>query len=221
MLIETGFCNQVLILAGDTVSKYTNERDRSLKMVLGDAACATLVSVSEKNIKSSFTFFVDGKGTEKLIIPAGALRMPKVPGVTDVLEFDEDGNGRTKEDLYMSGMDVMVFALHEAPKLIKKLMTKMQWTDDDVSIYAVHQANKMIIDRIIKNLNTNESKIPVDMRYTGNTGFVSIPLMLCNLYSGVNPNLDKVVACGFGSGFIAAAGAIDLSETNIIKTIKI
>jgi 3-oxoacyl-[acyl-carrier-protein] synthase III len=56
------------------------------------------------------------------------------------------------------------------------------------------------------------------MENTGNTGFVSIPLMLSNLYAGTNENLKKVIVCGFGAGLAIASTAVDLSGTNILPT---
>lgn len=221
MLIESGYCRNVLLLAGDTMSKFTNQRDRSLKMVLGDAACATLITSCDWTCNTKYSFYVDGSGTNSLLIPAGGCRMPIQKGVTDILEFDEDGNGRTKEDLYMNGMDIMVFAMREVPKIIKDLMTDMAWTNEDVDLFAFHQANKMMVSRIAKTLKVSLDKVPINMLHTGNCGFVSVPLMLCNTYEGINKNFEKVIMCGFGAGLIAAAAAVNLSNTKIIRTIEV
>ncbi|TOM76259.1 3-oxoacyl-ACP synthase, partial [Vibrio parahaemolyticus] len=44
MMIETGSCKNVLLLAGDTLSKCVNPRDRSTAPLFGDAGSATLIS---------------------------------------------------------------------------------------------------------------------------------------------------------------------------------
>ncbi|WP_026653788.1 3-oxoacyl-ACP synthase III family protein [Butyrivibrio proteoclasticus] len=221
MMIECGYCKNVLFLAGDTMSKYTNVHDRSLKMVLGDAASATLISRSDNPTPSMYNFFVDGSGANSIIIPAGGCRMPIKHGVTDVLEYDADGNGRTLENVCMNGMDVMVFAINQAPKLINGLLESTGWSKDDVGLFALHQANKIIVDRIVKVLKIDKDKAPFNIEDTGNCGFVSIPLLLSTYYSGINSDLNKVIACGFGTGLIAAAAALDLSQTNIIKTFSV
>lgn len=221
LLIESGYCKKVLFLAGDTISHYINENDRSLRMVNGDAACATLLEASGEEIRSSYEFFVDGSGLGSLLIPAGGRRCPARPGVTDVLAYDEDGNGRTPEDLYMNGMDIMVFAIRKVPVLVKKLLEQTGWSKDEIDLFAFHQANKLIIDRIAKTLKVPSEKIPICMEHTGNCGFDSIPLMLCTEFPGVHPELHKVIACGFGAGLIAAAGALDLSRTVFLKTAEV
>ena len=221
LLIESGYCSNVLLLAGDTISHYINQHDRSLRMVNGDAACATLIT-KDSSVKSSYySFYVDGSGVDSLLIPAGGRRMPIKPGVTDVLVFDDDGNGRTKENLYMNGMDIMVFATRRVPELVKDILNYTGWDKDNVDLFAFHQANMMIVNRIAKTLKISKEKIPLCMAHTGNCGFDSIPLMLCTLYPGVNTGMKKVIACGFGAGLIAAAGALDLSKTNIIGTFEV
>lgn len=220
MLIETGVCKTVLLLAGITASKLVNPLDRALLMVTGDAACAALVVKSDEDTPAAFSFYVDGGGMKSIYVPAGGSRMPIEKGVTDVLEIDEDGNGHTLENLRMDGMAVMVFAVRAATSLIKNVMQAMNWTPEDVDLFAVHQANKLIVDRIAKGVKANPAKMPVSIQHTGNCGLVSIPLVLCNEFPGVHPELKKVVACGFGSGLIASAGALDISKTKILKTVE-
>lgn len=219
MLIETGVCEKVLLLTGNTSTRLVNPLDRALLMVTGDAACAALVVRSEEDCPAAFSFYVDGGGAESIYVPAGGSRMPIQKGVTDVLEIDGDGNGHTLENLRMDGMAIMVFAVRAATGLIKSVMQTMNWAPDDVDLFAVHQANKLIVDRIAKGVKADPAKMPVSIRHTGNCGLVSIPLVLCNEFPGVHPELKRVVACGFGSGLIAAAGALDISKTRILKTI--
>lgn len=217
MMIETGFCKNVLLCAGDTVSKLVNPMDRALRMVIGDAGSATLIQ-NRGDIRSTFSFYTDGGGYKNLIVPAGGFRKPIKSGVTDILEYDADGNARTQEDLYMNGMEIMVFALHEVKKVIQDNLDKIKWSNDEVDLYALHQANEIMVKRIAKQLKVSPEKVPISMEKTGNTGFVSIPLMLTNLYAGKNESLSKVIACGFGAGLAIACGALDLSDTVILPT---
>lgn len=218
MLVETGCCERVLVMAGNTSSRLVNPLDRALLMVTGDAACAAVVAKSEADNPVAFSFYVDGGSMKSIFVPAGGSRMPIRKGVTDVLEMDEDGNGHTLEDLRMDGMAIMVFAVRTATSLIKNVMKTMNWTADEVNLFAVHQANKLIVDRIAKGIKADSAKMPVSIQHTGNCGLVSVPLVLCNEFPGVHPELKRVVACGFGSGLIAAACALDLSGTRILGT---
>ena len=221
LLIESGYCDNVLLLAGDTLSHFININDRALRMINGDAACATLIKRSESVINSYYNFYVDGSGFESLMIPAGGRRFPSKHGVTDVVEYDKDGNGKTLENIQMKGMDIMVFAVDVVPRLVESTINGINWNKDDVSIYAFHQANKLIIDRIAKKLSIPTEKVPICLEHYGNTGFNSIPLMMCTDFDGKNSNLDKVIACGFGAGLIAASAALNFSNTTFIKTFEV
>lgn len=218
MLIETGACENVLLLVGNTSSRLVNPKDRALFMVTGDAACAALVTKSESDNPTSFSFFVDGGGLRHIYIPAGGSRMPVRKGVTDVVEYDEEGNAHTQENLIMNGLEVMNFAIRNGRNLINKAMSDMQWTPEDVNLFAIHQANEMIVKRIAKGVKADMSRVPVSLKHTGNCGLASIPLTLCNTFEGVHPELKRIVACGFGSGLIAASCATGFESTNFIKT---
>ena len=218
LLIESGCCDNVLLLVGNTSSRLVNPNDRALLMVTGDAAAAALITRSETPFTSTFSFFVDGDKFKSIYVPAGGSRMPIQKGVTDILEFDDDRNGHTLENLVMDGMEVMLFAIREGKNLCSDVMKRMNWSADDVDLFALHQANKMMVTRIAKGLKADMNKVPISVKDTGNCGLVSIPLTLCNTFDGINPQLKKVVVCGYGSGLIASAGAIDLSSTDIAKT---
>jgi len=43
LLVNSGACTKVLLLAGDTTSQMINDEDRALRMVFGDAGTATIV----------------------------------------------------------------------------------------------------------------------------------------------------------------------------------
>lgn len=221
MMIECGYCKNVLLLVGSTMTRYMNEEDRSMQMISGDAGSATLISYTEKTKSMRFNFYSDGSQYLGLSIPAGGIRMPVQKGVTDVLEYDEDGNGRTKENLYMDGMGIMVFSTRVAPRLIRNLVSDSGMTLDDIDVFLLHQANKIIVERIGKMLKVPKEKVPLGLEKTGNTGLTSVPLMMCNQFSGVNKDFAQAIICGFGSGVVAAACNINLSETIFFKTIEV
>lgn len=221
MLIQSGYCKNVLFCAGDTLSRYVHPEDKALRMVLGDAGSATIVSVKEQESKSSFSFYTDGSGADHLIIPAGASRIPRVHGETDLVMTDIDGNSRTKEHLYMNGMEIMEFALHEVKKVVEETIARVGWNKEDIDLFAFHQANELIVKYIAKQMKLDFNKVPISVGRTGNTSSVSIPLMLCNLYEGVQNNLKKVIVCGFGTGLSCTSSAIDLSKAYICPTREI
>lgn len=216
--ISIGACKNVLVLAGDTSSRMVNPNDRSLKMVFGD--CGTVTLVTQGNSEIGFYIQSNGKGSGSLIIPAGGFRLPISPE-TSQLEWDEDKNGRTKNDLYMNGMDIFNFAINAVPKNIKSLLENMDWEKEQVGLYALHQANEFMVSFIRKKMRVDESVVPIDCREYGNTGPATIPLLLSDLCSQNHAyDLSKVIMSGFGIGLSWGSIAADLHETHFYEPIN-
>ena len=215
--IACGACHNVLVLSGDTNSKMINNNDRSLKMVMGDAGTATLVSKGDTSI--GFLIHSDGSGAEKLIIPAGGFRTPK-SSATSELQWDEDNNGRTQEDMFMDGMAIFMFAITKVPQNINSIIEQMCWNKEDVGLYALHQANKFMVDYIGKKLKVAEALVPVNATKYGNTGPATIPLLLSDVCSRELFDLRKTIMSGFGVGLSWGSAACDLSQTHFYEPIN-
>lgn len=216
--INSGMCNSVLVLAGDTTSRLINPNDRSLRMVFGDCGTATLVKKGDYSI--GFHIQSDGRGSDRLIVPAGGFRTPKSPE-TSVLEYDDDNNGRTKNDLYMDGMAIFEFALTKVHKNIFSLIDSMQWTNDQVGMYALHQANAFMVNCIRKKLKAKADIVPINVCEYGNTGPATIPLLLSDLCSSNHHfDLSHVVMAGFGVGLSWGSVATDLTKTHFYEPIN-
>ena len=75
-LIESGMARNVLLLTGETYSKVINPTDKSVRTLFSDGGAATLISgiEGEEDYIGPFIFGTDGRGAEKLIVPAGGSR---------------------------------------------------------------------------------------------------------------------------------------------------
>lgn len=216
--ISVGACKNVLILSGDTTSRMMNEKDKSLRMVFGD--CGTAALVTRGNKKMGFYIQSDGSGAESLIIPAGGFRTP-ISKESSKLEWDDDMNGRTQNDLFMDGMAIFNFAITNVHKNINTLIEYMSWSKEQVGFYALHQANEFMVNYIRKKLKIDEKIAPTNCRNYGNTGPSTIPLLLSDLCSNSHKyDLSKAIMCGFGVGLSWGSVAIDLSETKFYKPIN-
>lgn len=221
-LINSGAFNNVLLCCGDTMTNTINDKDKALRMVMGDGGSATLITKGGSS-SAYFSCYTDGSRADKLIVPAGARRLPKLEGVTDVLEEDCDGNKRTKENLFMDGMEVMNFALTDVVDEIKALLERVQWTKEEVGLFALHQANALIVKYLAKKLKVKLDKAPIEVSDTGNLSSASIPLMLCKHFHNKDVSLDltKVIMCGFGTGLSCVTCALSLEDTYFGQIIEI
>lgn len=215
--IHIGACKNVLVLAGDTTSRMINPKDKSLKMVFGDCGTATLLS--EGNTELGFNIMSDGSGANKLIVPAGGFRMPSDENTAKV-EYDEDNNGRSLNDLYMDGMAIFNFAVTKVHKNINALIEHMNWDKEEIGFYALHQANEFMVSYVRKKLKIAEDVAPTNCRNYGNTGPATIPLLLSDVCCSHNFKLEKVIMSGFGVGLSWGSVAADLSSTIFYEPIN-
>lgn len=215
LLIESGACKNVLLLAGDTTSKIINPKDKSLRMVFGDAGSATIIASGSDCI--GFKIHNKGSGFSELIIPAGGFRKP-ISSLTSNENTDQDGNVRSDNDLYMNGTEIFNFAINKVPSLIDGLLKIAKWSKTEVDLFLFHQANNFMVEYLKRKLKIITEKVPLGVENYGNTGPCSIPLLLSHI-SGKQFSSDKVIMCGFGVGLSWAGCYTNLSKTKIFKTI--
>lgn len=219
LLIDSGFCEYVLLFCGDKITPFINNRDRSIKLLFGDGGSATVIEKGNDEI--AFDFYSDGSGGNKLIIPAGGCRLPR-NSETNVISERENGNWRSDENLFMDGGEIMNFALNVVPKSVKQVAKNINWEISDVDIFGFHQANAFMLKYIAKIMKVPLDKVPISMRDFGNTGPASIPLMLTEEFEKLRDfnQLNKVILSGFGVGLSCASSALTLQNTNFIKTVE-
>lgn len=220
VLIASGSCKKVLVLAGDVISPTVNKYDKALKMVMGDAGSATVVEKGNDTL--AFKIMTDGAGYDRLIIPAGGSRYPSDENSKKETE-KENGNIRSDENLYMDGMEIMNFCLREVPKTIDEVLELSEWKKEDVGIFALHQANKFIVDYLRKKMKVQPETVPVVVAEIGNTGPGTIPHLLSVEHERLisEKRLAKTVMCGFGVGFSWGAITADLSNTKFFDPVEL
>ncbi len=219
MLIKAGGCAKVLLCNGDVQTKLINPRDRSMRVLVGDAGAATLVEAGDGSMV--FNMKADGSGYRHIMIPAGGVKMP-LDEDSSREETDEDGNIRSANDLFMNGMEVMKFSLREVPLAIEEILKKTGWEKNSGEVYAMHQPNKLILDYLFRLLALDDpDSLPIALAKTGNTGSPSIPLLLTQEGPRLREKftMKKVVICGFGVGLSWGAVTADLSQTELFLPI--
>ncbi|KAA6348102.1 3-oxoacyl-[acyl-carrier-protein] synthase 3 [termite gut metagenome] len=215
--IHSGICKNVLVLAGDTTSKMIHPKDKSLRMVFGDCGTASLITKGSQPM--GISIHSDGSGFDRLIVAAGGFRNP-VSEKTSELRYDEDGNGRTENNLYMDGVAIFNFALMNVHHDINMLIERMKWQKEEVNLFALHQANEFMVNYIRKKIKVSPEKIPTNVTNYGNTGPASIPLLFSDLCTTTSYNLEKVIMSGFGVGLSWGSIACNMSDTKFYEPIN-
>ena len=174
-LLMGGMAKNVLLLTAETYSKHIHPRDKGNRTIFGDGAAATLISTEGLAEIGNFSFGTDGKGAENLIVKTGAARHKDK---LNDLVFDEFGNPRSSDSLYMNGSEILNYTLEIMPKLADNTLYINNLSKDDIDLHVYHQPNKYISSLQQKKLHIKPEKYYCHFEYTGNTVSSTIPIAL-------------------------------------------
>ena len=173
-VILAGQAKNVLLLTGETYSKYMHERDKSNRTIFG--AAATLVSTEGMAEIGEFVIGTDGTGAENLIVKTGGARHPEPAGD---LKFDDFGNPRSSDNLYMDGPAILNYSLDSIPQLVADVLEKNNVTMDDIDLHVYHQANIFLANLERRKLKIAKERYYCNIENVGNTVSSTIPIGLC------------------------------------------
>ena len=189
-LINSGVCKNILLVTGETYSKFIAEDDISNRSIFGDAGTATIVTYSDEDQLGEFIFGTDGIGAENLIVNGLSARNSYILKDVD------------RPTLYMNGPEIFNFTIETIPPLIQQVISKNKLQSSDVDYFILHQANKYILEFLISEIGLDKSKCHIDMLDYGNTVSNTIPIALKDAFEQrIIQEGDKVLLAGFGVGY--------------------
>ncbi len=213
--------NRVLLLSGDTPSKFVSPKDKTTGILFGDGGSATIIEKKKNSGKSHFSLNSDGAGHNALKINAGAYRCPSTPETLEQVQHD-DGSIRNEEQLTMDGASIFNFTIRQIPKDIKALLEYSETTLDEIDYIFFHQANKFITDHLTKKLKYPIEQVPYSLKEFGNTSCLSIPLTIATqIETNRDKDAKKIILSGFGVGLSWATAIINLKNCCITKIIEV
>jgi 3-oxoacyl-[acyl-carrier-protein] synthase-3 len=112
MMLQGGGIRRVLLLHGETPTRFTDKADRSVALLFGDAGSATALEAAGKGSTGEWHFALhsDGTGSESLIIEAGGFR-------------DRFSKDERKHCVSMDGAQVFNFTVKRIPALIDERLS--------------------------------------------------------------------------------------------------
>ena len=196
-LVLGGIAKNVLLLTAETYNKYLHPRDKGNRTIFGDAASATLISKDGIAEIGDFALGTDGAGADNLIVRSGASRNPEK---FNDLAFDENGNPRSSDYLFMNGTEIFSFTQKNVPIVVNETLKKNTLNKENIDMIVFHQANSYMLNFLRKKIKIEPDKFYMDMSNVGNTVSNSIPIALCDgLKNGIIHG--NVLICGFGVGY--------------------
>ncbi len=184
-MIATG-TERVLVIGSDTLSKITDQQDRSTAVLFADGAGAVILerTAPEDNAVLGWDLGVDGS-----LVP--------------ILYCDHGGY------LKMEGREVFKRAVLAMVSSAKTAMERAGVTADDIALVVPHQANIRIIEAANNRLGLSMEKTAIVLDTTGNTSSGSVPLALSAAVEKgmVNPG-EYILFSGFGAGMTWASAVV-------------
>lgn len=196
-LIFGGIANNVLLLTGETYSKFMHPKDKGNRTIFGDAGSATLISKDGFAEIGNFSLGTDGKGAENLMVKSGGIRHREK---LNDLKFDESGNPISSDHLFMNGTEIFNFTIDAVPALVKDTLVKNSLSNEEIDGYVFHQANKFMINFLRKKLKIKSEIFHIYMSEVGNTVSNTIPIVLTEKIKE-NALSGNILLAGFGVGY--------------------
>ena len=217
-MMQSSNIDKGLLLVGESLTKMTHPKDKSVAMLFGDGGAAVLLEKKEAQTEISGLLKTDGTGYKAIIAPAGGFRNMNAPRT----EFTwPDGNVRTLYNTNMQGEEVFSFTISDVPRTVKQFLTETNTTVDDYDCLAFHQANQFIQKVLVKKLKIIADKMPLCLDRYGNTSAPAIPMVICDTYG--NDTSDRnlhFLMCGFGVGLSWGVCSAIINTKDIIPIIE-
>lgn len=183
-LLQSGH-KRCLIIGSETLSKVTDQDDRSTAILFGDGAAAVVLEYrDDREFMLSHDLGVDGTAFDLIVAPHGGY-------------------------IHMDGREVFRRAVRVEIASIEKVLSDAGVKADELALFVPHQANVRIIESVNAKIGITMDQTAIVLDRTGNTSAASIPLALAaaadagRLHEG-----DLVLLSGFGAGMTWASAVI-------------
>ncbi len=208
MMAASGGCKRVLVMHGETPTKFTHETDRATFLLFGDAGSATAIE-ADPDAVSHFSLGTDGKGSDDLIIRGGGFR-------------DRFAQDQRRHYLEMNGANLFNFTIKRVPPVVTDVLGAAGVGVPEIDSVILHQSNRFMMQHVCKKLGVPDAKVPYTLGEYGNTGGPSVPLTLtASLPSAPRERAMKLLLCGYGVGLSWGAAVIDLPATAPLRQVEI
>lgn len=220
-LMQNETLKKGLLLVGETTSKLQSHLDKTLYPLHGDGGTATALEYDVNAKPMCFHLAGDGGRAESIINPDGGARNPFTEESLKMVEF-EPGIVRNRTQSIIDGMGVFNFSMTIPPKSIIALEEHFEINQKIVDYFLIHQANKYLIEKIVKKIKADPTKVPYSLQTYGNISSGTIPLtMVTQIAEELKTQSLKLLGCGFGSGLSWASMFFETENLIVPKLLEL
>jgi 3-oxoacyl-[acyl-carrier-protein] synthase III len=194
-----GVAKKVLLITSETYSKYIHPKDKGNRTIFADGAAATLIGTDGIAEIGNFTLGTDGKGAQNLIVKSGGMRHRTL---YNDLKFDDYGNPKSSDYIYMDGAEILNYTLDRIPEMIHDVLQNNNLAIEDIDLHIYHQANKYIADLQRRKMKISQEQYYCFYEKVGNTVSSTIPIAIkAALEDGSIKPGYKVLSVAQGLGY--------------------
>lgn len=215
-MLKAGGQRRILMLHGETPSRFVHPDDHATTLLFGDVGSATALEavpyesaastgvVFPVDESASFGLFTDGSGADGLIIRGGAFR---------------DRTPTDPRDLCvrMDGAGIFNFTIKRVPPLINDTLTFAGLTVPDIDAYLFHQSNRFIMKHLMKKCGLPDDRVPFTIEDTGNCGGPSVAITLTRSLGGRDRDRPlRLMLLGYGVGLSWSSAIVMLPPDAVL-----
>ena len=193
--VQSGTYTNVLVIASETMSAFTDVTDRATGFLFGDGAGAAVLNGRDGgHLLSNVVMRTDTAGYDIIYRKAGGTIMPPRAMSSPRDEFWVMDGGRMFRSAVSGFSDVIeAVAVQENVPL------------GEISWFVPHQANQRILKTVAHRLKADDQRFFSNIRLMGNTSAASIPLALQDLQGQHQLSKgDRLLLCAVGAGLTSA-----------------
>jgi 3-oxoacyl-[acyl-carrier-protein] synthase-3 len=206
--IQAGTCRRVLLVAGETLTRFTNWQDRNTCVLFGDGAGAVVLEEAEHegDILGS-VLGCRGDVDHLLAIEAGGAARPASHGTVAAGDHF----------IRMRGNDVFRLAVRSMNQAARDTLAKAGLSPTDIRKVIPHQANLRIMRATQEMLGLPPGSMFVNVDRYGNTGASSVAIALSEFLDTepVQPG-DHLLLVAFGGGLTWASTVVRWANVDAI-----
>jgi 3-oxoacyl-[acyl-carrier-protein] synthase-3 len=198
--IRAGTCARVLVVAGETLSRFVDWRDRDTCVLFGDGAAAVVLEADARECGVLSTVMgCRGDAGHLLAIEAGGSARPASAATV----------AGGEHCVRMRGGEVFRLAVRSMEWAARRALARAGLGAADLCQVIPHQANARIIGATRAALGLPAEKVFVNVDRYGNTGAASVGIALSEFLEGGPPAAgDHLLLVSFGGGMTWASAVV-------------
>ncbi len=192
--IKSGMVQRVLVVGTDCLTRLVDPADRSMVILFGDGAGATIIEASEE--PGILSTHINAAGSCKDLLYVGN---------------PTRGNEASVHENWgvMKGNEVFKVAVTKLSEIVSETLVANNLDKSDIDWLVPHQANFRIIKAVAKKLNMSLDQVVITLEKYGNTSAATVPTALdAAIRDGRIKRGQHLLLEAFGGGFAWASALV-------------